>query len=202
MPNKSLSRSGLLTYQKYSSLLAGNDPYEPALPYELIAAVDLASSQSTVTFDVTGLGVKYRHLEIRGVVKTTRASSLDDLQLIFNGDTAANYSSFTVQAGNPSALTASGVANTSHIGLGYLPGTSNATSWAACTLDIADAFETTKYKATKHRGAMTDGNWQLLTLNSGSWRSNSAITTITLRPGTGPDFAANTRFSIYGYQEI
>jgi hypothetical protein len=198
MTVKSLSRSSLVNNRWYENMLAGNAAYAV---YELLETVIVTSAgQTSLTFSNLNsiYSSTYQHLQIRAVVQTTRASSLDALRLQFNGDTGANYSFHYIQGGNPPSVISSNATNASNIFLGYLPGASNSTSWAPNIVDILDPFETTKHKVTRCLNGQVDPNWQTNLFTSGAWRNNNAITSIELKPDVGPNFSIGTRVSLYG----
>lgn len=143
-------------------------------------------------------GSTYQHLQLRMVVQSTRGSSLDGIMVRFNGDTAANYSYHFLQGGNPSSVTSSAAANADKIFGGYIPGTTNSTSWSPSIMDILDAFETTKNKTTRSLTGQIDPNWQLTTFCSGSWRNTAALTSITIFSDVGTNFSIGSRISLYG----
>jgi hypothetical protein len=167
--------------------------------YELLET-QVLTGVNTVTFSNlnSSYGSTYQHLQLRMVVQSTRASSLDGVIVTFNGDTASNYSYHFLQGGNPSSVTSSAAANASKIFGGYIPGTTNATSWSPVIMDILDPFETTKNKTTRSLCGQIDANWQLVTFTSGSWRNTAALTSITVAPDVGTAFSIGSRFSIYG----
>ena len=107
MPNKSLSRSGLLTYQKYSSLLAGNNPYIPFISdYDLLETEILTGTQSSVTFSSLNstYGADYQHLQARCV--WSGGGVVSSLRIELNGDTGSNYSLHVLYGNGSSVLSA------------------------------------------------------------------------------------------------
>ena len=166
--------------------------------FDLLETQVLASSAASVTFSsLSTYAADYQHLQIRAVVQTTRAASLDSLRITFNGDTGANYSFHWLQA-DGSSVTSSAGANQSNIFGGYLPGTANSYSWAPSVTDILDPFETTKYTTTRTLDSFVDPNWKLLNFTSGNWRNTAALSSITIDQEVGPSFSIGSRFSIYG----
>ena len=197
MPNKSLSRSGLLTYQKYSSLLVGNDPYSPG-SYDLIQSEILTGSQASVTFDVTGLGSTYQHLQLRILVRTDRANNEDWMIMRFNSDTGSNYSDHHLY-GQGSSVYSNASTSSSYISaMGAIVGNNaTANSFAGGVIDILDPFETTKYTTTRTLGGFASTT-NSIRLESGNWRNTAALTAITLDQGGGSNFVSGSRFSLYG----
>jgi hypothetical protein len=178
-------------------MLAGNTATIPI--YEWLET-QILSSAGTVTFSNLNsiYGSSYQHLQLRMVVQSTRASSLDSIRIQFNDDTAANYSFHFMQGGNPSTVTSSSGANANNMFGGYIPGASNSFSWSPSIIDIFDAFESTKNKTIRSLTGQIDPNWQLTTLCSGSWRNANALTSIRIFPEIGPNFSIGSRISLYG----
>jgi hypothetical protein len=195
MPNKSLSRSGLLTYQKYSSLLAGNNPYIPfTSDYELLETEILTGTQSSVTFSSLNstYGADYQHLQARCV--WSGGGVVSSLRIELNGDTGSNYS-LHVLYGNGSSVLSAAAAPSSIWALGDSVTTTNA--FAASVVDILDPFETTKYTTGRilHGRAGSSNSIELL---SGNWRNTAAVDTINFRVDGGQTLIAGTRLSLYG----
>ena len=198
MPNKSLSRSGLLTYQKYSSLLVGNEGYVPfSSDYELIATEELASSQADVTFSsLDTLAADYGHLQIRVVSRTDRVSTVDGIKLQFNGDSTGVYSYHSLR-GDDTSIISYGAANRTFISLD-----SNAAANAGSSIfgvhivNIEDFSDSSKLTSVMSRGAVT-GALSEISLASGLWNNTAAVTSIKIFGGNG-NFVSGSRFSIYG----
>jgi hypothetical protein len=70
-------------------------------------------------------------------------------------------------------------------------------SFAVGTIDILDAFESTKNKVTRSLSGYVGGN-SAIALKSGLWVNTAAITQIDLTNWDGASHAAGSRFSLYG----
>ena len=171
--------------------------------FESIATLTPSGGAASASF--TSIPGTYKNLQIRGIVHdnyaTDKAPNVGfDLNFIFNSDSATNYSNHYLY-GNGSVAVAAGAANSAVINL---PGTnqiSTANYMSALIIDIIDYADTTKYKTVRtFNGADANGTGttnRCVALNSGSWRSTSAITTIQMTAwGTG--FVAGTQFALYG----
>jgi hypothetical protein len=65
-------------------------------------------------------------------------------------------------------------------------------------IDILDYTNTNKYKTQRSIGAVSENdNNNLITFMSGSWRSSSAITSITIT-ANGTTFQEYSHFALYG----
>ncbi len=168
--------------------------------YEHLETVIVGSGgQASVSFSNlnSSYGSTYQHLQIRAVVQSTRASSLDGLTMTFNSDTGNNYARHWL-TGDGSSVTSSAASSTGFMLASYLPGTTNSTSWAPVIIDILDPFETSKNTTMRSLDGMKDANWALVDLRSGFWNNTAALTTITFDQEVGPSFSQYSRFSLYG----
>ena len=194
--------SSFTNLTKYDSFLAGNAYYVPP-SFESIATVNPTGGAASASF--TSIPSTYKHLQIRGIVHDNYATDKApntgfDLNFIFNSDSAANYSNHYLY-GNGTSAVAAGASGSSVINL---PGTnqiSTANYMSVLIIDIIDYASTTKYKTVRtFNGADANGTGttnRCVALNSGLWRSTSAITDIQMTAwGTG--FVAGTQFALYG----
>ena len=176
---------------------AGAGGAAPAGAYELISSSILTGTQANVTFDTSTLAGTYRHLQIRGVARTNRNDTLDEVNLRFNGDSSANSTSLRLMNGNGSSVGGGGAEGQNRILVAYTPASLNtANTFAGFVADIPDAFNTTKNKSVRAFVGQNDGSHRLVTIHSGAWYNTSAITSILLY--CNASFVAGTRFSLYG----
>jgi len=203
MPIKRLSQSSLLTFEKYSSMLAGNSAYIPvATGYEWLETQILPSAQSTVTFSNlnTNYGSTYQHLQIRAMIRSSRSDTDSIYYIRFNGDsTSGNYRAHFLR-GTGSAVQ-SETQTTSYpngiIVYGGLPAaTATAGAFGADIIDILDPFKTTKNTTTRALVGQAAGI-NRIALESGLWINTAAVTSISLVDVFG-SFVQNSRFSLYG----
>jgi hypothetical protein len=161
--------------------------------YELISTSFGTGSSDTVTFNVSGLGSTYRHLQLRVTGQTLLGDT--GLNLRFNSDTASNYS-YHILYGNGSSVLSTGLANQSFVYSGRTAFSSNSSAGAS-VIDILDAFSTSKNKTVRSLYGTTATNE--IGLASGAWRNTAAITSITLYAAFATaNFTTASRFSLYG----
>jgi hypothetical protein len=173
--------------------------WAPEGAYDALATITVPSGGvSSISF--VGIPNGYKHLQLRYLAKTSRAALNDYAKLEINGDTTtSNYRSHSVNGGG-SAIYAENHANV--IELGGFPGNTNASIFGAGIMDFLDYSSVTKYKTIRslegydQNSASTGAAW--LGLDSGLWMSTSAITSIKITPGTGPNFVQYSQFSLYG----
>lgn len=188
----SLTRDTLNSTVKYTSALAGNDTADIALSSDfLIQEVVLNGTASSITFDVSGLAAQgYKHLQIRGAYRYVLTTGAEGFFLRFNGDEGANYSHHRLLGNGSNVSAQTGTGQTS-IFAGFIT-----SQFGGIVLDIADPFSANKYKTTKSLcGAL--GSVNEIHLTSGNWRSNSAVTSITLISAASA-IQSGSRFSLYG----
>lgn len=163
---------------------------------DLISSVILTAGQPSVVFDVSTLASTYKHLQLRIVGRTDRtASGGDYIRLRFNADTGTNYS-FHSLTGNGSNVVSENAVNATAMHFERLGSSDLATSnYGALVVDMLDLFSTTKYKTTRNFGGVATN---YVMLQSGNWRSTSAVTAVNVVVGGGSNFVAGSRFSLYG----
>lgn len=200
MPNKSLSRSGLLTYQKYSSLLAGNNPYFPfSSDYALLASTELASPQAEVTFSNLGdFAADYDHLQIKASTRSVLTDGgVSGLYMRFNGEASGtNYwwhrlygqNSVTVNGSSGDSLIVAGIT---------VKSAAPANIFSGSVIDIFDAYDTSKKQVVRGFTGMAGATWYA-GQHTGGWNSTSALSSITLL--TDNNFTANCSFYLYGWK--
>jgi hypothetical protein len=170
--------------------------------YELIETQILGSTQAAITFSSLGTySSTYKHLQVRAVLRSTRANTGDIGAIRINGDTTASNYAYHLLAGRGGFGGATNVVSasetTNFYGLSYInAGSEPANAFSGAITDILDAYSTTKNKTIRsfHSGAY---DWQPV-LQSQLWKSTSSITSITYAPVIGSTFAAGTRISLYG----
>lgn len=194
-----LSTAGINSYQKYSSMLAGNAGFSP-FAYTLLESVVAGSDVATVTFSdlVSKYASTYKHLQIRYSARSTFASADGALYLQFNGDTAGNYRSHYLTATGSSVVSAdvtSSYPNGVHVGFGVTGANSAANNFGAGIIDLLDAFVTTKNTTVSIFAGSTDLN--RIAMASGVWFNTAALNSLVFDDIFG-NIVQNSRFSLYG----
>jgi hypothetical protein len=163
--------------------------------YELIQTEILGSTTASVTF--AGLDAYagiYKHLQIRYAARSTRASTSDNLGLIFNAsETGYAYHGLK---GNGSSVSSFAATSRTSIQINSISAASNtANDFAAGVVDILDVYSTSKNTTVRALTGATSANE--VNLFSGFWNNTSALTEINLNPANG-DIVTGSRFSLYG----
>jgi hypothetical protein len=178
------------------SAMVGNTLIYPG-SFESIASVDVGSGgASSVTF--SSIPATYTHLQIRGIGRAANSVTDENFVLQFNSDTGANYSLHNIYGTGSSV----GANATTNFTASYFARTSGASSGAsmfgAVVSDILDYANTNKYKTLRSLSGHDQNGSGYMTLMSGSWRSTSAVTTITIKNETGLNIAEYSSFALYG----
>ena len=161
--------------------------------YESISTTTLSTATASVTF--SSIPATYKHLQIRWIAKGT-TGSLGYAPLIFNSDTATNYSYHTLYGSGTAAATDVGT-TVAYAVAGIYGGTTNI--YAANVLDILDYANTNKYKTTRVlNGVDINAAGGYVEFTSSSWRSTSAISTITITTQSPDNFEIYSSFALYG----
>ena len=171
--------------------------------FTVIDHTELGAAASS--YDVTSISASYDHLYLVTSLRTDDSGSdyIDGAGLRFNGDTGANYSYQTCNAGT-SAVT--GVRGTGDTSIEYLYGATTADSLAdtfgTMTIWIPNYSGTVGFKQIASRWTVpnnSDTNYQWFIGNvAGLWADTSAIDQITLIPLDGPNFVQYSTFTLYG----
>ncbi len=166
--------------------------------YESIATVTLGSDTATITF--SSIPSTYKHLQIRGIFRSSTGSAVDNLAFRLNGDTGANYATHTL-IGNGSAASAAAFTGNNFM---YLPSASpdaaNASAlFAGAVIDILDYANTSKNTTVRSLNGYDDNGataYRRVQLSSGLWLNTAAVTSITF--SNSGNLAAATSFALYG----
>lgn len=169
--------------------------------YDLIETYTLGSSQASIVFSSLGTySSTYKHLQVRAVSRTDRASNYaDSVRLRLNGSTSTLYARHQLEGDN-SGVYSGGIGDVdSMFTLGWAGGALETNSFGASIFDLLDPYSTTKFKTARGFagvfGIATGGN-NNIKLTSGLWRSTDSVTSITLTATNS--FQSGSRFSLYG----
>lgn len=197
---KMSNAGGMSTVTRYADMLAGNavwNPWEPAGAYESIAAVTVPSGGvASVTF--SSIPQNYAHLQIRAIAKDTQSTGNHSFFMLFNSDSAANYSYHAISGNNNGSTTASGVSNLSASFSGFITATDTTNIFAPNIIDVLDYSSNVKNKTTRTLGgADLNGSGQIQFISTG-WFSTSPITSIAIFPAATQTLQQHSQFALYG----
>ena len=159
--------------------------------YESIATVSVGSGGSA-SAEFTSIPSTYQHLEIRWIAK---AASGTRLRLQINSDTATNYSTHLWIA-DGSGVASLGAANEPKIAISAATsGTSGV--FCAGVVSVLDYKDTNKFKTVKTLSGIDNNGSGEVALNSGAWRSTSAVTSLKFYWDSG-NLDQYSSFALYG----
>ncbi len=163
------------------------------MSYIALANITLSSSASSVTFG--SIPSSYKDLVLVASVRSTRASTDDDLYLQFNNDTGNNYS-WVRMTGNGSTATSSSGSGVSYMRVGHDITAANAISGvlANVLVQLNDAGATDKHKT----GLSRSDNPLIGTYAVAQrWANTARIETIKVYCAVG-SLAIGSTFALYG----
>lgn len=175
----------------------------PATTISVIS--DTTLSANAANFDITGISGSFKHLLVVGYLRTDRASTDDQLGVRFNADTGSNYDSYDVVSKNvgPSFTPAEYFANSSaRFDNSICADNAPAHTFSTVVLVIphyAGAANNKLFDFTSTIKTGTTNTNVRVAQGLGAWRSNSAITQVTLLPIAGTVFKSGSRVTLFGY---
>jgi hypothetical protein len=165
--------------------------------YELISTQVLGTAVATVSFDVSGLGSTYRHLQLRMVTRQTGSFGLVSSTVQFNSDTSAVYAWHRLFGQSPTAVIGQASINQNNFLISGVPDSAQAANaFGGAIVDLFDFASTTKFKTAKALAGASATNGEIH-MQSGLYRSTNAITSIGIT-AQSTNHAIGSRFSIYG----
>ena len=165
---------------------------------ELLQTTTLTGTESSIIFSNLNstYASEFKHLQIRGMIRTNEGTTVGNLQLRFNSDSASNYRNFFLNS-NGSSWSAFNFADAS-LFIGQTCGsTAPAGANNAFILDILDAFNSNKRKATRSFYGVSGMTNQQMGFINGVWNQNTAISSIEVL-SVSHTLAAGARVSLYG----
>jgi len=171
--------------------------FTPEGSYDALATVT-APSGGLASISFVGIPAGYKHLQLRGILRTNDSGSWNNQQMLFNSDTGSNYKSHYLFADGSSA-TAGAVAGSTSFN-DFMRAASNSLTagiFGAAVIDILDYSTTNKYKTFRAVQGGDSNGAGMVGLVSGVWMSTSAITSITINPSGGTAIQYSS-FALYG----
>lgn len=167
--------------------------------YTLLEKITVgAAGASSVTF--TSIPQTYTDLQILVSARSTRTSDFrDELFIRFNSDSGNNYSVRDLNGSGSTAGSSSSL-TTNYLKRGTTP-TDNATASTFSNNTIYIPNYTGSNQKSVSTEEVTENNSatnNYLDLRAGLWTGTSAITSISLTPEVGPNFAQYSTFYLYG----
>lgn len=159
---------------------------------DLLETINLSYTQNTIEFSnlLTSYGADYTHLQVRmSLIRPGNDNIAAATIRIQSGQDFGYYHWLSAQNTTVSAVSASG-------GYFYYAGRDSLSRSGPVVMDIYDAFSTTKNTTVKWIGGQA-GNAEPFIQFGSAYRNNTAAVD-SIQFYSGAEFAANSRFSIYG----
>ena len=166
--------------------------------YDSIATTTLATTATTVTF--SSIPSTYTHLQLRILARSNRgAGSGAQLTYQFNSDTGTNYDDHYLSGDGATATAGNDGTSQTYIWGTLIPvASTTANAFGVSVVDILDYANTNKNKTTRGLGGFDSNGGGWIYLNSGLWRSTTAINSISIICSASASFIANSSFALYG----
>ena len=165
----------------------------PRPTHSLIESITLNSNQSSISINIPQ---SYSHLEIiTGIIGT---GAVQNNFIRFNSDANANYG-FVRLSGSSTTPSTSQNGSYSYIPIDWY-GNSHSGGIIGHVIKVYDYKNTSYFKQISANSSELLGSTNGIDIVSGTWRSTSAITNITIAP-TGNQFGVGTTVSVYGIKE-
>jgi hypothetical protein len=159
-----------------ASSISGN-LWAPGKDFDSIATVTVGSGgSSSITF--SSIPSTYRHLQLRGIVRSNRADANDQMRVTFNSDSGSNYAAHVLR-GNGSAASATAETSFPYMANNAVAG-GNATAsvFGTIVMDILDYANTNKNKTVRALSGIDANGSGNVELSSGLWINTTAINTL------------------------
>jgi hypothetical protein len=168
--------------------------------YQSIATTTVGAG-GVAEIDFTSIPSTFKHLQVRALVRTNRASTRDALYIYLNNTrTTTSYTTHNLN-GDGASATSAGYGSGSGVGAqsGLLLGNSVASqTFSVFIMDILDYADTNKNKTIRMLGGWDSNGFGDVFLNSNAFLSNSAIDRIGFDPTNGTGLLENSQFALYG----
>ncbi len=164
-----------------------------------IAKTVLGSSTATVTF--SSIPQDFTHLKLYAMVRSTKAASLDTMNLQINTDSGVHYeyANMTVSNSGTSSFTTSSSGSSSLVVSAAITAGS-AVAGVFSRIFIEVPFYTDTATGTKNVMAQSNAAVNPLTIAAGNWipTATAAVTTLSFTVGSG-SFLTGSTFALYGF---
>ena len=164
--------------------------------YTLISSNVLSSSAASVTF--SAIPSTYTDLVVRASVRSDAAATVKETEMLFNADSATNYSIRSV-LGTGSATASQGYANMDYA-YTYKIAAASSTSNVFASLEIYIPSYTVSQNKPFSVTNMNENNTTGVEFTAAAallWRNTAAITSVLLR-SRDSNFVSGSSFYLYG----
>jgi len=168
--------------------------------FESIATTTVGAG-GVAEIDFTSIPSTYKHLQVRALVRTNRASTRDSLYIYVNNDrTTTSYTTHNLN-GDGASATSAGYGSGSGVGAqsGSLLGNSVASqTFSVFIMDILDYADTNKNTTIRMLGGWDSNGAGDVFLNTNAFLSTAAVDRIGFDPVNGTGLMEYSSFALYG----
>lgn len=172
----------------------------PAAGGAVTQLFDSTLAATAANFDITAISNAYNHLRLLLYARGDTAAATTNVYLRFNNDSAANYDWQYAQASAAAVTAAESFAATQAIVASMPANTAGANLFGDVEVSVLHYAGSANNKALiaqeVHKSGTASGNLVVAQF-AAFWRSNSAISRITVLPAAG-NFVAGSRCTLYG----
>ena len=162
--------------------------------FESIATVTVgAGGSSTVTF--SSIPSTYKHLQVRGIQRTSAGTNNWGLRIRLNSDTGSSYTHHNLR-GDGANASAEGYANQTYMYLDRAA-PSDANIFGGVVIDFLDYTNTNKYTTMRGLAGQDRNGAGQISFNSGVWMNTAAVNSLTFTLESG-NFTQYSHFALYG----
>lgn len=182
---------GIIASSITGNLAVDNGAYFPIQSY-------VVPSGGTATVTFSSIPSTYTHLQIRGIVRSSLASTSAGFIMRANSDSGSNYSAHNLGGSGASTQANAYTSNTYLYIMPSAPAASQSSGiFGTLVADILDYSNTNKYKTMRSLcGWDANGSGEIY-LSSSQWMSTSAITSLSLLFTTS-NLVQYSSFALYG----
>jgi hypothetical protein len=165
--------------------------------YDWLETLTVSGSITSLTFSNLNNYSQYKHLQIRGSIRSSGTGQFVEFRMRYNGDTASNYWSHWIE-GQSATPTAQNAGPQTSIFLGVSPGGGGTADAQGCfVIDLLDFNNANKSKTARFYTGPTNTTTAGVYFGSGFHLTVGATTSVTLLTASG-QLRPNCRFSLYG----
>ena len=166
----------------------------PQGAYDSLATVTVPSA-GVASIDFAGIPSGYKHLQVRGIIRTSAGTNNWGLRIRLNSDTGSSYTHHNLRGdgANPSA---EGYANQTYMYLDRATPT-DANIFGGVIIDFLDYTNTNKNTTMRGLAGQDRNGAGQISLNSGLWMNTAAVTTLTFTLESG-NFTQYSQLALYG----
>ena len=165
--------------------------------YESIATVTVGSG-GAANVEFTSIPNTYSHLQIRGIARSAKSASDDNLGIRFNSDSGSNYTSHFIYGDGANADVGAVTAETRTRTFNVSAASATANIFGAGVIDILDYNNSNKYKTVRTLSGNDRNGAGIIIFRSGLWLNTNAINSITIVTLGGDNITQYSHFALYG----